>query len=364
MSFNAFDSIEILQTEFSKTSKVFSDESSVYEAVSQSDLITTLKNFENAIRTHSLISSNEEFEDIQTENLCFLNLPYFLATAYLNCHSGNRIANLIESERYFLIFLEILIHFGIIPENVEKIFEGYSKNKKYDIQREEKIQLFKDEKMAKEKIELMINKLETREVEKFTLLKNAFKGVNSLLMIPQEIELMRFRDKLETDVEAKKDYERQRAKPTGSLNFWKIENGQKTEIQTIQTSNIKTKGVLQNDGFSHDQNLGLPKVQSTNVNEVLGQKELILDRLNQPCFAQPKMTLDQHDQMEYDLMMAKQKRNEKAFSEKEAVKKQFGIEDSSDSENEMVSDAKTYKARHWDNWKDENEKGSGNRNGK
>lgn len=36
----------------------------------------------------------------------------------------------------------------------------------------------------------------------------------------------------------------------------------------------------------------------------------------------------------------------------------------SDSENEEVSDKKTYKAREWDDWKDLNEKGSGNKMGK
>lgn len=40
----------------------------------------------------------------------------------------------------------------------------------------------------------------------------------------------------------------------------------------------------------------------------------------------------------------------------------MGIEDEEDSDNEMVSDMKTYKARNWDNFKDENEKGGGNRN--
>ena len=35
-----------------------------------------------------------------------------------------------------------------------------------------------------------------------------------------------------------------------------------------------------------------------------------------------------------------------------------------DSDNEEVSDKKTYKARDWDDWKDDHPKGSGNRMGK
>ena len=39
----------------------------------------------------------------------------------------------------------------------------------------------------------------------------------------------------------------------------------------------------------------------------------------------------------------------------------MGIEDMEDKDNIIVSDLNTYKDRDWDNWKDENEKGGGNK---
>ena len=42
----------------------------------------------------------------------------------------------------------------------------------------------------------------------------------------------------------------------------------------------------------------------------------------------------------------------------------MGIEDEEDSDNEMVSEMKTYKARNWDNYKDAHNKGDGNMKGK
>jgi hypothetical protein len=42
----------------------------------------------------------------------------------------------------------------------------------------------------------------------------------------------------------------------------------------------------------------------------------------------------------------------------------MGIDDEEDSENEMVSDMKTYKARQWDEFTYNNDKGEGNRGNK
>ncbi len=83
-------------------------------------------------------------------------------------------------------------------------------------------------------------------------------------------------------------------------------------------------------------------------------------KLWQHSYAQPKMTLEEHSELEYVLMKDKQKKMKRQMDEKNRQLKKLGIEDEDDSENEMVSEAKTYKDRRWDNWKDENEKGSGN----
>jgi immunoglobulin-binding protein 1 len=68
----------------------------------------------------------------------------------------------------------------------------------------------------------------------------------------------------------------------------------------------------------------------------------------------PTLTLDEFAEREMARM-------------EEATEKQKQYQENksdSDSENEEVSDKKTYKAREWDDWKDLNDKGSGNRMGK
>lgn len=65
----------------------------------------------------------------------------------------------------------------------------------------------------------------------------------------------------------------------------------------------------------------------------------------------PTMTLDEFAAKE------KERMEEQTRMEEEA-KKNAPNEDSDD---EKVADMKTYKAREWDDWKDQNRKGEGNR---
>ena len=76
------------------------------------------------------------------------------------------------------------------------------------------------------------------------------------------------------------------------------------------------------------------------------------------------MTLDEHTELEYQLMMDKQRKNEEGQRHYKEAMDKLGVKDPEDSDEEIVSEIKTYKDRAWDDWKDENEKGGGNRNGR
>lgn len=81
----------------------------------------------------------------------------------------------------------------------------------------------------------------------------------------------------------------------------------------------------------------------------------------QPNFAQPKMLMKDHADTEYELMMQKQEYNKKMKEFEKAQMLSMGIPDIDDKDNNIVANLETYKARGWDNFKDENEKGEGNR---
>lgn len=87
----------------------------------------------------------------------------------------------------------------------------------------------------------------------------------------------------------------------------------------------------------------------------------MLKKMWQPSFAQPKMTMAEHGENEYRLMVEKEERVRRAQQEERAKLKRIGVDDPEDVDNMIVSEMKTYKARAWDAFKDENEKGAGNR---
>lgn len=51
-----------------------------------------------------------------------------------------------KSEGYFKIYLNLLRHYGILTREIEKIFDDFCEKENYQIEREDKIKLYKLEK--------------------------------------------------------------------------------------------------------------------------------------------------------------------------------------------------------------------------
>ena len=67
------------------------------------------------------------------------------------------------------------------------------------------------------------------------------------------------------------------------------------------------------------------------------------------------MTLQEVGELEYQNMIQRMQREKKQQEENK---------EDTDSDKEEVDDRQKKKARNWDNWKDQHQKGAGNRNGK
>lgn len=88
----------------------------------------------------------------------------------------------------------------------------------------------------------------------------------------------------------------------------------------------------------------------SSLNDQVNQKLHVRENVFKPS-NMPTMTLDEFADKEMMRMDEQKKLEEEAKQNKE----------NSDSEDESVADRKTYKAREWDDWKDANEKGAGNK---
>ena len=335
MENNIYDNEEELVQAYTKLHR-FVQSDSFLDAAPDADLLSQLKSMETAIQRMGLFSPNEEYDEIREELLPFVDLPFLLAQAYNKEPGADRKSQLTHSATYYNIFLELCKHFKILPDHVKKVYKEFKTKENYRIEREDKIALYKEEKQLKD--ELGKFKQGDKEKAKIQTQINCFQTINSLLFIPQELEILSFKDKLNTDKDFKEKYEAERAMPPEKLKFFKLDK--QDEGQTINSNDIK------------------------DANPKLHAKQDIRDKLFQHNYAQPVMTLDEHSDLEYRLMMEKQQRNEVMEKQYKEEMKQLGIKDPENSDEEIVNEIKTYKERAWDDWKDENEKGAGNRAGK
>jgi len=90
----------------------------------------------------------------------------------------------------------------------------------------------------------------------------------------------------------------------------------------------------------------------SNLNS-LSNKTDILNKVFQPDHAQPRMTLEEHGDLEYRLMMEKHERT----LESERLKDEYMARLTKDE----IEEIERLKASEWDNYKDETEKGAGNK---
>jgi immunoglobulin-binding protein 1 len=217
------------------------------------------------------------------------------------------------------------------------------KDPKYRSEREEKIKVYKASRVAEDEMtalhaKMMQGSKNYREYTKALLSFKCYQAVSDLEILPQEMEMLEFKKKLGQDSEFRRQYEAEQKKPAPKPFFQKIDSREKDpKVTQIHTSDLKPHSC------GHHHVLGTP----------CPTKMDILDTLWQPDHAQPKMTMDQHADLEIYMMEKKQKREMEHQKQEDAKMAKLNEEDK--------DELQTYKDRMWDDWKDENEKGAGNK---
>lgn len=91
--------------------------------------------------------------------------------------------------------------------------------------------------------------------------------------------------------------------------------------------------------------------------QILEYRKKLEQQVWQPGFAQPIMTMDEWADGEFKMFKEMEENNKKG-NEKNR------LEAEEDSDKDEINDKKVKKAREWDDWKDDHEKGGGNKMGK
>lgn len=259
----------------------------------------------------------------------------------------NRMKQLDTAKKLLLAYLNLCDHYGVLPLQIKALMAKVSAEN-YKPQREEKIVLYKAGKTAENEAETLEQQFlqgfgDKKKVMKALMVLKCFQAVSDIEMIPQELEMLKFKQKLDADSDFRREYEAEIARPRPKPFFKKITPD---DVKKFEAS-----GGLIN---SHDIK-GLPPSSSEHHPHCPNSKNKldVLDTLWQPDFAQPNMTMDAHADLEYRLMVEKSEKDKQHQQKEQAELDRLNEDDQDELER--------LKTSKWDDWKDAHEKGAGNK---
>ncbi|KAG9781356.1 hypothetical protein ABEF93_000725 [Exophiala dermatitidis] len=170
-------------------------------------IIDALQQCRNLIRKLSLFSTNEEVEDISTQDLQYLTVDYLLADVILKSYGQDRISSVREASALLEDFLTRLDHYGLLSPFDRKLYERFLEQRggfkivssdNPEEKRKIKMTRFQEEKSLKQKLEYLRNESGKSNVDDETN-RNLYlaeialcvnKAFSSLEMISQELEIL------------------------------------------------------------------------------------------------------------------------------------------------------------------------------
>ncbi|KIW64598.1 hypothetical protein PV04_09521 [Phialophora macrospora] len=170
-------------------------------------IIHSLELCRQLIQQLSLFSTNEEVEDISTQDLQYLTVDHLLAEIKIKAYGADRLSSLREAGDLFEKFLTQLDHYSLLAASDRKLYERYLEQKasfrivetnSAEEKRKIKIARFQDEKSLKQKLQYLRNESQKANVDDEIIrslhladialrVNNTF---SSLDMISQEMDIL------------------------------------------------------------------------------------------------------------------------------------------------------------------------------
>ncbi|KAG0230328.1 hypothetical protein BGX31_005890 [Mortierella sp. GBA43] len=291
------------------------------------------------VRLLSLFSDNEFVEDISTKDLRFLLTEYYLGELFLLRVSPDRLADLDLSKEHFDHFLHQCETYDILTAPDKKFLEQLTANVRVDpaTQRGEKIARFKREKEMRNRIEEFHKELGTtssgyegelspeledkyRDFVLLYLQYSIFRSMEQLVGIQQEIPML----KQIQEKKAAQGSEDNRAPD-------------RSKVDDDSRIDVRNGPLMDKDG----------KI----LKPFIITREDIKKSVFGPGYNLPTMTIEEYLEEE------RRRGNILSGGTEEPKKKEI------DDNDEEALNAQTLKDRAWDDFKDDNPKGWGNRGG-
>ncbi|KAK0196789.1 TAP42-like protein [Armillaria mellea] len=114
----------------------------------------------------ALFSSNETLEDISTQNLIYLTVPYVCAEVQGRVRTTereDRFVSIVQAQNYYVTYCSTLENYGIVTEGDSKLFSRNAANAAS--KREQKIQQYRHEKDLRTRIEVIRKRRRQQPIE-------------------------------------------------------------------------------------------------------------------------------------------------------------------------------------------------------
>lgn len=307
----------------------------------QDTYIRSRKCFEKAaelVESLSLFSDNETIDDVATVDLRYMLVSAYLAKIFVSFECGpNRLDTFARAENYLIAFLQRVIQYGLaddsIRESIKKTSQQSTDSNKADLQsamldRESKIEKYKKMKL----LETRLSELE-RQVKSGQEVDDEIKREYYLQLIKKWIDDSH--ECLEREVRPALFFERNRSSDS-------VQSEQSQSTSTAKT--IKPFTIVKTEAQKQVFGLGYPSRPTVTVDEFISKK---INDGDLAFHAQKEVYANslQRYAEQPNLMREQEEESDAEREEKE--------------EKEDIEELK--RKRDWDNFKDENPRGSGNR---
>lgn len=327
----------------------------------QQTLVAAIKDYDECLRIAaqvSLFSPNETLDDINTGDLQFLLINYYLAELILKKTATGRKESLLQARSHYERFLKLLDNYDILSKLDSKIFERYTEDPDNfstapvtdaAARRGTKIARFKAEKELKSRIEVIRIRHEARSVT----------AHDSQYM-------QRLSTDIDNDLEVLRELQLENITLCIHKTFDTLESIAQ-ELRLVELAPPVFAGEPPADQY------GRPDTYSERLDGPLTQRAgrggPILDPSGKPL--QPFTLLDKRTQLQQgvfrpdhnlptmtiDEYLAEERRRGGII---EGGGPQSGVREEVDEDDMDKADEETMKARAWDDFKEANPKGSGN----
>ncbi|KAK0484004.1 TAP42-like protein [Armillaria novae-zelandiae] len=141
-----------------------------------------LRQIQARIADLALFSSNETLEDISTQNLIYLTVPYACAEVQGRVRTTereDRFVSIVQAQNYYETYCSTLENYGIVTEGDSKLFSRNAANAAS--KREQKIQQYRHEKDLRTRIEVIRKRRRQQPTEESASSATDFLLISSLL---------------------------------------------------------------------------------------------------------------------------------------------------------------------------------------